>query len=143
MHHAFLTSWNNRRKMALVKLTWIFVFRNISMWKQLSSRGSLCMWCIKHCISKKAFHKVRTKTHLNLLLTFSQIYCRFLVIISFCHYGSNAMQPTQKTMAWIPFLQEYISQYKRNELCQFKCRISLHCKSSQTTRIFNSNKNHS
>lgn len=127
MHHAFLMSWNNRRKMALVKLTWIFVFRNISLCKQLSPHSSLCVGCIKHFISKKAFHKVRNKTHLNALLTFSQIRCRFPGVISFCHYGSNAMQPTQKTMAWISFLQEYPFQYKRNEVYQFRCRIPLHC----------------
>lgn len=48
-----------------------------------SPGSSLCIWCIKHCISKKASHKVRNEIHLNLLLTFSKIYCRYSGIILF------------------------------------------------------------
>ena len=89
---------------------------------------SLCIWCIKRCISKKAFHKVRTETHLNLLLTFSKIYCRYSGIIFFP--ATVDQMPCNLHRKWwykFHFCKNRLCNIKRMDCYQFICRISLHC----------------
>lgn len=97
----------------------------VSSW---SPGRSLCIWCIKRCISKKAFHKVRTETHLNLLLTFSKIYCRYSGIIFFP--ATVDQMPCNLHRKWwhkFHFYKNRLCNIKRMDCYQFICRISLHC----------------